>query len=203
MRCPLPFLFVASLVAAGCAPKEEAALPLPRDAVATPNSAAILAPYTGDTPRPQPAPGVVRPAGVSEYPHAKLPGEPERPWLEAPRTLPYPDKPAPAPEVGTVKTVRSPAGKGALRPGDRIEVAVAGHPEFSGDWSVRADGKLDIPDGGAFGVKGFAGRDFAARVGSVRGFTARQVARIIRGRLRRYTRRSPRVEVKILRRREG
>lgn len=191
-------------IAAGCAPQGAA---LPRDAVATPNSAAILAPYAEDAPRPQPAPGAVLLAGVPESPHAELPGEPARPWLEAPRTLPYPDRLAPAPVTGPgpvtgpVTTVRPPAGKEALRSGDRIEVSVAGHPEFSGDWSVRDDGKLDIPDGGAFGVKGFSGRDFAARVGSVRGFTARQVAGFIRDRLQRYVRRRPRVRVKIIRRR--
>ncbi len=202
MRHHLLAATVFFAIAAGCVSKREIALP--RDAVATPNSAAILAPYAEDAPRPQPAPGAVLPAGVPEPPHAQLPGEPARPWLEAPRTLPYPDRPAPAPgpgpATGPVTTVRPPAGKEALRSGDRIEVVVAGHPEFSGDWSVRDDGKLEIPDGGAFGVQGFTGRDFAARVGSVRGFTARQVAGFIRDRLQRYVRRRPRVRVKIIRR---
>ncbi len=198
MRYHLLALTVLLAAAAGCAPRKAA---LPRDAVATANSAAILAPYTHDAPRQQPEPGTVLPSGVPEDPYAQLPGEPQRPWLEPPRTLPYSERPAP--DAGTVKTVRPPAGKETVRSGDRIKVAVAGHPEFSGDWSVGDDGRLDIPDGGAFGVKGFSGRDFAARVGSVRGFTARVVAGVISRRLQSYTRRQPRVKVKILRRREG
>ena len=32
-----------------------------------------------------------------------------------------------------------------------LDVQVDGHPEFSGRWAVRADGFLEVPDGGAGG----------------------------------------------------
>ncbi len=198
MRSWLPLLFAAPLAAAGCAPKEP---PLPRDAVPTPRSAAILSSYTRQAPRPEPAPRALPAAAGPEGPDVELPALTRRPWLEPPRTLPYPERPATA--AGATGTTRPPPAKDVLRPGDRIAVTVAGHPEFGGVWTVGADGLLDIPDGGAFGVGGFTGEAFAAEVKPVKGFTLPDVARIIRERLGRYTHRQPRVEVKLLRRRKG
>jgi hypothetical protein len=144
-------------------------------------------------------------------PGAELPGETATPWRDAPRTLPFPDgaeKPGTAPAPRPVEVVPAPVPVPATRgdvlgPGDELAVTVERHPEFSGEWRVRAGGELWIPETGAFGVGGFTGEGFAARVGRVAGLKPAEAGVKIAEQLKVFLKQPPRVTVKVLGRREG
>jgi len=191
-------LLAGLLALAGCAPPAPAPAPeLPRDTGPSAASAAVLHPYSdpANARRGPAAPRGSRPAAID----VELPGEPDRPWDGPPRTLPYAEalgRTGPAAPVAPAGP-GVPAG-GALRAGDRIGVAVAGHPEFGGEWTLDADGRAVIPDGGAFGVGSFTGRSFSAALGTLAGREPAEAARTIAARLRRFLRREPRVTVEVV-----
>ncbi len=182
---------------------------LPRDTVETPRSAAVLAPYLSERPPRRTgrdaAGGPLLPAPPG--PGAKLPGETATPWRDAPRTLPFPPEPKAtkaAPRPVETTPVHVPTVRGdVLNPGDELAVTVERHPEFSGEWRVRADGELSIPETGAFGVGGFTGRGFAARVGRVAGLKPAEAGVKIAEQLKAFLKQPPRVTVKVLGSREG
>jgi len=149
-------------------------------------------------------------------PDVEIPGKVDRPWAGRPRTRPYMigEVKAPPPMI-PVRVERTPSGRGAgsvspvpaakdeVRVGDTLRVTVAGHPEFKGDWRVTTAGRLDIPDGGAFGVGSFTGEAFSKSVGRVSGMKLDALEREISRQLKPYVRKQPQVTVEILGRRGG
>ncbi|MHC4914921.1 MAG: polysaccharide biosynthesis/export family protein [Planctomycetota bacterium] len=232
LRAPALLALLALPLAAlsGCLPGE-AHGPLPRDAVETSHSAAVLEPYLVEHPPRRERPGMARalyrgydrerqlspdpgsgpllppPTG----PGPKLPGRAGTPWKGKPRTLPFPPepparKPTRAPVRRPVETVRRPARpvrRGVLNPGDELKVTVERHPEFSGEWLVDEDGALEIPDKGAFGIGEFTGESFAGKIGRVSGLKPAEAASKIAERLKVFLKAPPRVTVEVLARREG
>ncbi len=164
--------------------------------------------------KPPPIVGpVLRQTPVSDV---EIPGSVQRPWAGRPHTRPYMIGEVKEPRPMTpVSTRRSTTGrdsrstsptsvaKDEVRPGDTLRVAVAGHPEFNGDWGVTASGRLDIPDGGAFGVGAFTGGVFSRRVGQVSGMKLGALEREISRQLRLYVKKQPQVTIEILGRRGG
>jgi hypothetical protein len=167
----------------------------------------ILAGYATGEPEPAALPGKPqRTLPVAPPPAVNLPGPPDRPWAVAPqpapvRPLPLPEPGAPAP-VGRHPAVPAPAAS-ALAAGDALDVQVEGHPEFSGRWTVRADGFLEVPDGGAFGPELLPGPEFSRNAGRVAELLPDEAEKNIARALQPYLVKPPEVRVTRLAGREG
>jgi hypothetical protein len=210
-------LAVFAVAGAGCGNVSRIPRHIPRDTVAGAHSEGVLADYDQGRPAVRPhrpgLPETIAQAGAPPWPgiaaaQVALPGNSAKPWEGPPRTaatLVGPTEPAPAQQQSGPRPGASPvaAEPDALRPGDRVRVDVADHPEFGGEWRVQDDGLLDIPATGAFSLRNFAPADFSARLSRVAGQPPQAVARRIAEQLRPYLRRRPGVTVVLLGRAEG
>lgn len=167
----------------------------------------ILAGYeTGESEPAVPAKKPLRALPVLHPPAVNLPGPPDRPWAGTPRTVP--SQPGPVPEpFAPLPIPRQPAGPAPVAPGlaagEALDVQVEGHPEFSGRWTIRTDGSLEVPDGGAFGPELLPGAEFSRSVGRVAELPPEDAGQSIARALRPYLVKPPAVRVTRLARREG
>jgi len=205
----LAFIALA-LIVSGCGSKPYGRIR--SDTEPTAVGSRILAGYETDGPEPAgPRGKPVCALPVPQPPVVNLPGPPERPWAGTVRFVPVQPEPAPEPPapvpvapnpVPRPPDIPRPAVAG-LTAGDALDVQVENHPEFSGRWTVRADGLLEVPDGGAFGPELLPGSEFSRKVGRVADLPPEDVGRSIVRMLKPYLVKVPAVRVTVLTRREG
>lgn len=217
----------AALAAAGCDPYGMNGYE--PDTRPTVQSRQVLAGYDH-----RPAPEIRQPVPARPDPRPPvidIPGKPERPWSEPPRTVRTPRPPVieAQPEVPVVPTVptapsqpeptQTPAATPPANPpaaptefgnikrtigaGDQITVSVKLHPEFGGLWKVGSEGLIEVPAEKAFGKDLLSPEKFATDIGSVLGKKPEELAERIATALSPYISSKPVVEVVIFGRGEG